>query len=344
MKKNKVGVAGYGTIGQRLADGVALQGDMELVGVADLAPTLAIRALKEKGMPYDLYLVNGADKAKFDELGIPVSGTFEELVDKVDIMLDSSPGGVGVKNKELYEKMGKKAVFQGGEKNSVADVFFHGYANYEKGLGSDYLKLTSCNTTGLIRSVDCLDREFGIEKVAITIIRRVADPGDYHRGLTNALQVDKAPSHQAVDLMTIMPHVNATGILVHTPVTHGHIITVVATAKDGRKITGEMALEAFKKHPRIRIVRLADGFLGNASLFKYARDLGNPRGDMYEIGLWEESIVESGNDIMYAINIPQESVTIPESIDAVRAAMKMQLTCEDGTAETNKYLGIGKWK
>jgi glyceraldehyde-3-phosphate dehydrogenase (NAD(P)) len=34
------------------------------VGVADLAPTLAIRALKEKGMPYDLYLVEGADKGK----------------------------------------------------------------------------------------------------------------------------------------------------------------------------------------------------------------------------------------------------------------------------------------
>ena len=51
----KVGVAGYGVIGQRLADGVALQKDMQLVGVADVAPTLAIRALKEKGMPYDLY-------------------------------------------------------------------------------------------------------------------------------------------------------------------------------------------------------------------------------------------------------------------------------------------------
>ena len=47
MAKIKVGVAGYGTIGQRLADGVAMQGDMELVGIADLAPTLSIRALRE---------------------------------------------------------------------------------------------------------------------------------------------------------------------------------------------------------------------------------------------------------------------------------------------------------
>ncbi len=342
MSKIKVGVAGYGVIGQRLADGVALQGDMELVGIADIAPTLSIRALKEKGMPYNLYLVDSADKDKFHELNIPVSGTFKELVDKVDIMLDSSPGGIGAKNKELYEQKGVKAIFQGGEENSIADVFFHGYANYENGLGKDYLKLTSCNTTGLIRSVDCLDRAYGLKKVAITIIRRVADPGDYHRGLTNALQLEKAPSHQAVDLMTIMPHVNATGILVHTPVTHGHIITVIASGE--KKISKEMALEAFKPHKRIRIVSLAEGFLGNASLFRYARDLGNPRGDMYEIALWEDSVVESGNDIMYAINIPQESVTIPETIDGIRAAMKMQLTRDEGTAETNRYLSLGKWK
>ncbi len=317
----KVGVVGYGTIGQRLADGVALQKDMELVGVADVAPTLAIRALKEKGMH--------------------VSGSLEDLIQKVDVVLDATSAGVGAKNKELYTKYNKKAIFQGGEKNSVADVFFHGYANYEKGLGKQFLKLTSCNTTGLIRAVDCLDREVGIEKVAITIIRRVADPGDYNRGLTNALQVDKAPNHQALDLMTIMPHIDATGILVHTPVTHGHIITVVATPK--KPISKEEILSAFSKHPRIRVVRLEDGFMGNASLFKYARDLGNPRGDMYEIAVFEETIVNSGKDIMFAINIPQEAVTIPETIDGIRAVMEEQTERLEAVAETNKYLGLGKW-
>lgn len=351
MKKIKVGVAGYGTIGQRLADGVAMQDDMELVGIADLAPTLSIKALRENNMigannvKYNLYLVDGSDKNAFSDSDIPVEGSFEDLCRKVDIMLDSAPGGIGALNKEKYYKpLNVRAIFQGGEKNSVADVFFHGYANYEKGLGVDYLKLTSCNTTGLIRSVDCLDRVIGLDRVAITIIRRVADPGDYHRGLTNALQMDKAPSHQAVDLMTIMPHINATGILVHTPVTHGHIITVVATAKNGKKISKEQALEAFESHPRIRTVSIDEGFKGNASLFKYARDLGNRRGDMYEIGLWKDSVVESGNDIMYAINIPQESVTIPETIDAIRASMKMQLTCKEATEATNRNLGIGKFK
>lgn len=351
MKKIKVGVAGYGTIGQRLADGVALQDDMELVGIASRSPSLSIRALRENdmvgvnGVEYKMYLVDESLKPDYDALGIPVAGSFEELCSKVDVMLDSSPGGTGVKNKELYERYGIKAIFQGGEKNSVADVFFHGYANYEQGLGKNFLKLTSCNTTGLIRAVDCLDRACGgVERVAITIIRRVADPGDYHRGLTNALQIDKAPSHQAVDLMCIMPHVTATGILVHTPVTHGHIITVLVTGKDGKKISRDEALEAFRKHPRIRTVTIDEGFKGNASFFKYARDLGNRRGDMYEIGLWEDSIVESGNDVMFAINIPQESVTIPETIDGIRAVMQMQATSEEATAATNRNLKIGRFK
>ena len=337
----KVGVAGYGVIGQRLADGVALQKDMELVGVADVAPTLAVRALKERGMPYKLFAATPDGRGKLEAGGLTVSGSFEDLVGQVDIMLDSSPGGVGAINKELYKKLGKKAVFQGGEKDSVADVFFHGYANYEKGLGADYLKLTSCNTTGLIRTVDHLDRAVGVEKVAITIIRRVADPGDYHRGLTNALQVDKAPSHQAEDLMTVMPHVAATGILVHTPVTHGHIITVLATPK--KDITVEETIALFRKHPRVRVVSLAEGFLGNASLFRYARDLGNPRGDMYEVALWTDTVVKSGRDVMFAINIPQEAVTIPETIDAIRAALKIQPDRESATSATNANLGLGKW-
>lgn len=341
MKKVKVGVVGYGTIGQRLADGVFMQEDMELVGVCDVGITLAIRALKERGMEYELYLVDMSKKEEFDNISIKVSGSLEDLVKQCDVILDSTPAGVGAKNKELYEKYNVKAIFQGGEANSVADVFFHGYANYNKGLNKDFLKLTSCNTTGLIRAVDCLDKEYGLDKIAITIIRRVADPGDYHRGLTNALRVDKAPSHQAVDLMTIMPHIDATGILVHTPVTHGHIITVLAEGK--KKITKEMALKAFRKHPRIRVVSLEQGFLGNASLFKYARDLGNPRGDMYEIAVWEDTIVESGDQIMFAINIPQEAITIPETIDGIRAVMNMQKNSKEATEKTNKFLKIGKW-
>lgn len=338
MTKARVGVAGYGTIGQRLADGVALQEDMDLVGVVDLAPTLGLRALAEIGMPYNLFLVDPSRKKEFDDADIPVSGTFQELLEDVDIVLDAAPAGIGAKNKELYMKHGVKAVFQAGEKHEVADAFFHGYANYENGLGKDYLKLTSCNTTGFVRAVDLLDRMVGVDKVAITIIRRVADPGDLHRGYVDLLRVEKVPNHQCADLMKIMPHIHATGLLVHTPVTHGHIINIVATPK--KKVSKEALLEACRAHPRIRVVRIADGFESNTSLFKYARDLGHKRGDMYEIAVWEECIGDSKDDIMFAINIPQEAVTIPETMDAIRAALEMQTDRLEAVNLTNKYLGM----
>ena len=338
MDRVKVGVAGYGVIGQRLADGVALQEDMELVGVADVAPTLSVRSLVERGMPYNLYTAVPDAAAGLEAAGVPVSGGFDDLLDNVDIMLDSSPGGVGAKNKQIYQERGLKAVFQGGEGGEVADVFFHGYANYDEGIGADYLKLTSCNTTGLIRAVDCLDRLVGIEKVAITIIRRVADPGDTHRGLVDLLLMEPIPNHQAVDLMHIMPHVEATGLLVHTPVTHGHIITLVATPK--KQVSKDEVVEAFRAHPRVRVVRIEDGFNSNTALFNYGRFLGKPRGDLYEIGVFEETIGFSGDDIMFAINIPQESVVVPETMDAIRAAIPMQKERLQAVGLTNQYLGM----
>ena len=254
-------------------------------------------------------------------------------------MLDATSAGVGAKNKETYVRRKKKAVFQGGEKNEIVDVFFHGYANYEKGIGKDFLKLTSCNTTGLIRAIDCLDRVVGVEKLVVTIIRRVADPGDTHRGLVDVLKIDKVPSHQAVDLMTIMPHVSCTGTLVHTPVTHGHIICIMATPKKG--ISVQAAIDLFKAHPRMMVVKIDDGFDSNAAFFRYAREKGNPRADMYEIGVWEEAVALSGKDLIFSINIPQEAVTIPETMDAVRAAMEMQTDRLEAVGLTNKYLGLG---
>jgi len=338
MNRARVAVVGFGVIGQRLADGVALQEDMELAGVVDVAPTLSTRALREVGMPYRLFVAVAQQRAAFEEAGIPVSGTLDELLGQVDIVLDSSPGGVGRANKQIYEARGVKAVFQGGEKNDIADVFFHGYANYERGLGKDYLKLTSCNTTGLIRAVACLDREAGVSRVIVTIVRRVADPGDTHRGLVDVAQVDPVPSHQAVDLMTIMPHVEATGLLVHVPTSHGHIIHVIATLK--QPMAPERALKLFESHPRIRVVRIKDGFNSNAALFRYAREPGRKRADMYEIAVFEETVTVSGRELMFAINVPQEAVVTPETMDAVRAALSMQTDRLDAVGRTNAYLGM----
>ena len=340
MTKTKVAVVGYGVIGQRLADGVAAQDDMELVGIVDVAPTLSIRAMLDGKDIYPIYVFEDNQKDAFISESIAVEGNLADILSKVDIILDATPAGIGLKNKETYKKAGKKAIFQGGEKNDVADVFFHGYANYEKGIGKDYLKLTSCNTTGFIRAVDCLDKSVGVERVVATIIRRVADPGDSHRGLVDIALVEKVPNHQAKDLMLIMPHIDATGALVHVPTTHGHIVTLLVTPK--KKISVEDAIALFSSHPRIKVVDIAKGFNSNAAMFKYARDKGNKRADMYEIALFRETVALSGDNLFFTINIPQEAVVIPETIDGIRAALTLQTDWREAVALTNKYLGMGE--
>jgi glyceraldehyde-3-phosphate dehydrogenase (NAD(P)) len=61
---------------------------------------------------------------------------------------------------------------------------------------------------------------------------------------------------------------------------------------------------------------------------------------MYEIGLFEETVGMSGNDIMFAVNIPQESVVIPETIDGIRASLRLQEDRLEAVGLTNKYLGM----
>ena len=91
----KVGVVGYGVIGLRLAEGVALK-DMELVGVADVGP-LSVRAWRA-GYAYDFtwpYPKTG----QLEAVGVKVSGTLEDLVEKCDVILDATSAGVGQKNR-----------------------------------------------------------------------------------------------------------------------------------------------------------------------------------------------------------------------------------------------------
>ena len=72
-------------------------------------------------------------------------------------------------------------------------------------------------------------------------------------GIDQCPTSDQAPNHQAVDLMTIMPEVDATGILVHTGNPRTYYFYRGITQKE---ISKEELLELFEAHPRIRVVRL----------------------------------------------------------------------------------------
>ena len=50
---------------------------------------------------------------------MPAAGTIEEMIEKSDLVVDCTPGGVGEANKPWYEKAGVKAIWQGGRVTSL---------------------------------------------------------------------------------------------------------------------------------------------------------------------------------------------------------------------------------
>jgi glyceraldehyde-3-phosphate dehydrogenase (NAD(P)) len=336
----RVGVVGFGTIGERIADGLAKQRDMELIGVVDAAATLPVRALVESDRGYPIYCALPERIPTMEEAGIPIAGTLDDLLEQVDMVCDATPPGIGMKNKEIYERHGVKAAFQGGERDKISPILFSSTANYDMAKEVDYIKLVSCNTTGIVRAVVAVDEAFGVERALATIVRRAADPSEIHKGPIDAAIPGKVPSHQATDLMRVMPHLEAMGFIITVPTTHGHVIAMHVILKE--EITTENALEILRQGRRIRIFRMEDGFLSNTHIFDYLRDLGVPRADMYEVGVWEETVLADGRDLYWIHNIPQEAIVIPENIDAIRARMGMQWDKWDAVDTTDRYLGIAK--
>ena len=158
--KVKVGVNGYGTIGKRVASAVSKQEDMEIVGVTKTRPSFEAGIAVREGHP--LYAASPDDVANFEKEGYRISGTLDDLIRKVDIMVDTTPGGVGGDYKNKYEAAGIKAIFQGGEEHGLAGISFNALANYHEAWGAKFARVVSCNTTGLVRTLFPLDRAFGM--------------------------------------------------------------------------------------------------------------------------------------------------------------------------------------
>ncbi len=339
-EKKMVAIVGYGTIGERIADGVVKQDDMELMGVVDVAATLPVRALVESGKGYPIYCALKEKLSDMKNSGIPVKGLMEDLLKEVDIVIDATSPGIGEKNKEMYMKYDVPAIFQAGEKYGVGENLLHPMANYDKCKGLKYVQMLSCNTMGIARQAFTCDRALGLKEMVCMIIRRAADVSETHKGPVDALLPVEIPSHQAEDFSFISPDIKVVTAVVTAPVCHGHATTMIFDVK--KKTTKEEVIEMFRNEPRIRLFRLKDGFISTSHIFDYCRDMGSERGDMYEVPVWEETIyIDHDGFRVYSINmIPQEVIVIPENIDAIRCLLSMEETGDEAIAHTNKCLGL----
>ncbi len=334
----KVAINGYGTIGKRVARAAALQPDMTVVGVVKNRPNWEALSAYRLGFP--LYVPEDRVEV-FEKAGMRVEGTLEELLQKVDVVVDATPGGVGEKYRPLYEKAGVKAIFQGGEDASVADVSFNALANYDAAIGKRFVRVVSCNTTGLIRLIVAM-RELGrIRSVRAVLVRRGADTKEVKKGPIEGLVLKpaKPPSHHAEDVKTVIGDIDIMTYAVVAPTTLAHMHFVRFEFEE--PITREDVIRALEATPRIMLVK-ASLLTSTAELREAFRDSGRPLGDIYENAVWEDSVWVSDSEVWVAQAVHQEAIVVPENIDAIRAVMGIS-DKESSIKLTNETLGIRGW-
>lgn len=340
MRANKIRVAvnGYGVIGKRVADAIQVQPDMELIGVADVVSDYRVKVAAALGLP--LYASLQEKMSEMKAAGLPMRGTLEDLLTQVDAVVDCTPKGIAAKNLEHYRALGLKSIFQGGEKHSLTNHSFVAQANYATALGRDTTRVVSCNTTSIVRTLGALSQAGLLKKARGVLIRRATDPWESdHSGIMNTVVPEKdIPSHQGPDAQTVLPNLDVVTIAVKAAQTtsHLHAWSVELT----RPTTKDEVLAAFRAAPRIAFLRMADGIVALNSTLEMMADLGRPRGDMWEVGLWEDSLTVNGNEVFYTYQVYNQAIVIPETIDAIRALTGAEHDGVRSITTTDQALGL----
>jgi glyceraldehyde-3-phosphate dehydrogenase (NAD(P)) len=336
--KARVLVNGYGVIGKRIADAIAAQADMELVGIADVVSDWRINIAAARGYRVFASTANAIDTMR--AAGVALAGQLDDVLGEVDVVADATPKKVAAANFERYQAAGVKSIFQGGEKHSLTGHSFVAQANYASALGRSATRVVSCNTTSIVRTLGALRDAGLLRKARGVLVRRATDPWESdHTGVMNTVVPEHViPSHQGPDAQTVVPELDVVTIAVvaaHT-MSHLHAWSVELT----RPSSKDEVLDVFRAAPRIAFLRADQGLVALNSTHELMADLGRPRGDMWEVGLWEDSLTVQGEELFYNYQVYNQAIVVPETIDAIRALTGIE---EDGyasIARTDAALGL----
>jgi len=333
----RVGINGYGTIGRRVADAVRKQKDMQLIGVSAAHPHYKYGVAREKGI--DLYAVDMKSLEAFNAAGYSLKGTLHDLLQRVDIIVDGAPDDMGPTNKVIYQQANVKAIFQGGEEHELTGTSFVAQCNYEQAARKDMIRVVSCNTTGLCRTLYAVDGAIGIARARAVLARRATDPDDVKKGPIDAVVLDPTtlPSHHGPDVQTVLPKIPIVTMAFKVPTTHMHLHSLILTLKN--RATKEDVVKALQGAPRLNLVDGKSGFKSTANIMDWARERGRDRNDTYEAIVWKDSVTVVEDEVYMFLGVHQEAIVVPENIDAIRA-LAGGYSREQSMKLTDESLGI----
>lgn len=94
--------------------------------------------------------------------------------------------------------------------------------------------------------------------------------------------------------------------------------------------------------PRIAFVRADDGLEAANAVIELMRDLGRPRADMWEVAVWEDALAVDERESYLTLQVHNEAIVVPETIDCIRALTGIEPSAEVSIARTDAALGVTK--
>ncbi len=336
--KLRVAVNGYGVIGKRVADAVARQPDMQIVGVADVAADWRIAVAVQRG--FAIFTASGGAASAMRAAGLPVSGNLAEMLASADVVVDATPKAVATANIAAYRSAGLKFIVQGGEKHAATGHSFVAEASYLTALNRQSTRVVSCNTTSIVRTLTALKQAGLLLKARGVLLRRATDPWESHQGgIMNTLVPEPTiPSHQGPDAQSVDPELDLVTMAVKVPETLGHLHywSVSLTRPADR----EEVLRAFRASSRILLLRGDAGLVALNTVKEWMQDIGRPRADLYEVAVWQDMLAVRGDELFYAYMVDNQAIVVPETIDAIRAICGLQTDPATSIRMTDSALGI----
>ncbi|MBI2971851.1 MAG: type II glyceraldehyde-3-phosphate dehydrogenase [Candidatus Aenigmarchaeota archaeon] len=327
-------VNGYGTIGKRVAEALSAHPKLRLVGASKYTPDQDARLANIKGIR--LFVPSESIK-NFESKGIAVSGSVDDMIAQADLVIDASSDGKGLANKNgVYLPRSKPALFQGGESEDIAEMSFNARSNFDAAKGKRYVRVVSCNTTAYCRLLKPLAEHYTIKHVDAFLIRRGADPNDAKGSALNAVEW-KAKSHHAHDVQTVIPAISIASTAFKVPHTIAHINSM--SIQFDEVPSKDAIAELFSKESRVAMLNSATT---SAQIMEAARDIGVKRYDTYAVSLLMNTLQVNGNSAFMSFFVPQESIVVPENVDAVCAHFGMGK--QESMKITDDLLGIGRIK
>jgi glyceraldehyde-3-phosphate dehydrogenase (NAD(P)) len=187
-----------------------------------------------------------------------------------------------------------------------------------------------------------LHRRGWVKRARAVLLRRGTDPWESHEhGMINTVVPETSvPSHQSPDAQTVIPDLDITTLAGAGPYNLSHIH--FAMVETTRSVSLEELRDALWDEPRIAFVRARDGLVALNSVVELMRDLHRPRGDMWEVAVWEDALASDGREVYLTFQVHNEAIVVPETVDCIRALTGIEPDPARSIAKTDRALGITK--